>query len=500
MNEPILSMTNISKSFSGVEVLHNIDLTLYRGEVHGVVGQNGAGKSTVMKILNGVYIKDSGTVNINGKVVGYNTPDGARKCGVSMIFQEFSLVPTLTVSQNIFLAKEPISKMLINDKECEKRTVEILESIGVEVDINPRNYVENLSIGSQQLVEISKALSTESKILIMDEPTASLTHAEIGSLFKAIRRLKEKGISIIYITHYLEDIFRICDRVTVLRDGNKIFTKGIKETDISEVISAMLGRTLKEKVNRKKREIDRNVTPILEVNNLKVGKFIKGISFKVWPGEILGIAGLLGSGRSEIVNAIFGITKKDKGDIIIGGKKINIKSSKDSIRAGISVVPEDKRKQGLILDFSIKENLILPIVNKLVKFFFINDREGKKVTENYINKLNIKAEGVWQIVKFLSGGNQQKIVVAKNMASSSKILLLDDPTFGIDIQSKQEIMNIITEFAGSGNGVVFISSELTEIVSYCNRILILKKGEVISTIDCKDDSDVSGEMLLKMVQ
>ena len=249
-----------------------------------------------------------------------------------------------------------------------------------------------------------------------------------------------------------------------------------------------------------KKTIDRSTAPLLEVNNLEVGKFVKGISFKLWHGEILGIAGLLGSGRSEIISAIFGIRKKSKGEIIIDGKRLDIKSSKDSIREGIAIVPEDRRKQGLVLDFSVKENLILPILNRLVKFLLVNDRRGKEIVKDYIKKLNIKTAGMWQVVKFLSGGNQQRVVVAKSMVSESKILLLDDPTFGIDIQSKQEIMNIVTEFADFGNGVIFISSELDEVASYCDRILILRKGEIIDTINCKGRTDVSEEMLLRMIQ
>ncbi|MBC7333088.1 MAG: sugar ABC transporter ATP-binding protein [Actinobacteria bacterium] len=501
MNKTILEMKGICKSFSGIRVLHEVDFTLLKGEVHAIVGQNGAGKSTLMKILNGVFTKDSGVIWIDGREVSYDTPIGARRNGINMIFQEFSLVPTLTVYQNVFLTKEPrMGKMLLKDSYCEKKTAEILSEIGIDVEINPKSLVGELSVGSQQLVEIAKALSSESKILIMDEPTASLTHTEIDSLFDVIKRLKQKGISIIYISHYLRDIFEICDRITVLRDGRRIFTKKLEDTNLEEVISAMVGKPVTQQSHVGKGVINREATPILEVDNLKVGNLIEGISFKLWPGEILGIAGLLGSGRSEIVNAIFGTIKREKGELKVKGERINIRSSRDSIRAGINIVPEDRRKQGLILDFSVKENLILPIVNRLAKLLLVDDKKAEKLVSYYMDKLKIKAEGVWQVVRFLSGGNQQKVVVAKSMASESKILLMDDPTFGIDVQSKQEIMSIVAEFARSGGGVIFISSELDELAKYCHRILVLKRGVITEVVDCEGGRAISEEALLKMIQ
>ncbi|MHB8277874.1 MAG: sugar ABC transporter ATP-binding protein [Candidatus Humimicrobiaceae bacterium] len=501
MNEHLLEMIDICKSFVGVKVLNNINFTLNVGEVHAIIGQNGAGKSTLMKILNGVYNKDSGVIKINNKIVEYNNPIDARKHGISMIFQEFSLIPSLTVSQNVFLTKEPrIKKLFLNDTYCEKSTIDIFKSIGLESIINPKSLVENLSVGSQQLVEIAKALSKESKILIMDEPTSSLSHNEIESLFNTIRKLKSKGISIIYISHYLKDLFKICDRLTVLRDGNKIFTKKTLDTNLDELINSMTGKVFKKRLSKGKKPIDRNQTPILEVKNLKIIRSERGASFKLWPGEVLGIAGLLGSGRSEILSLIFGVNKKDKGEIFVNGKKVVIRSSKDAMYSGINMVPEDRRKQGLILDFSLKENLIITVLKKIIRFFLINDKKGVEIVKKYIAKLNIKTTGSNQIVKFLSGGNQQKVVVAKSIARESKILLLDDPTFGIDIQSKQEIMDIIVEYVSNGNSVIFVSSELDELAYYCDRILILKKGEITDDIYCNEREDISEELLLKKIQ
>jgi ribose transport system ATP-binding protein len=500
MEHPILEMLNINKSFGGVEVLHKIDFTLMKGEVHALVGQNGAGKSTLVKILNGVYSKDEGTIRINGEEIHYDSPIGARKYGLSMVFQEFSLVPTLTVAENVFLTREPRkNRFLLNDKESERRTRDLLNDIGVDIKINPNEYVEHINIGSRQIVEIAKALSQESKILILDEPTASLSHTEIESLFNVINNLRKKGISIIYISHYLKDIFKICDKVTVLRDGHKIFTKVLKETTMDEVINAMLGKSLDEDRKWKANKVERTQPPLLEVKNITTDH-VKNISFKAWPGEIIGIAGLLGSGRTEILNAIFGIDPIKNGEILINGRRVNNKSTSDSIQCGIALVPEDRRNQGLIIDFSIKENLLLPILRRLIKIWLINDKEGKKIVKNYIDKFNIKAKNMEQVVHFLSGGNQQKVVVAKSMVSDSKILLLDDPTFGIDVKSKQEIMRIVRDFVNAGNCAILISSELDEIAYYCDRVLIVRKCEIIDTIENIAENEISEESLLKMIQ
>ena len=500
MNDSILEMVDISKSFSTVEVLHDVDFTLDVGEIHGLVGQNGAGKSTLMKILNGVEKKDSGTIKIFGKEEEYHNPIQARGKGISMIFQEFSLVSTLTVSQNIFLTKESHNVVhLLKDRESEIKTIKILKELDVD-NIDPNEYVENLSTGQQQIVEIAKALSHEPKILIMDEPTASLSSHEIESLFKVMNKLKKRGISIIFVSHYLREIFKICDRVTVLKDGNKVLEEKIMNTSMKEVIAKMTGKDQELQVTKRKRQIDRSKPPLLEINNLVVGDVVKGVSFKVWHGEIFGIAGLLGSGRSEIINAIYGAYKKRKGEIIIDTKKTSINSPNDAIREGLAIVPEDRREQGLILDFSIKDNLLFSVLKKILTYLFINDKKASKIASDSIKKLNIKASGPWQVVRFLSGGNQQKVVVAKSLLTESKILLLDDPSIGIDIQAKREIMNIISDFAESGNGVIFVSSEFDEMVSFCDRILILKKGEVYSIVDFGEEADISEEMLLEKIQ
>jgi ribose transport system ATP-binding protein len=500
MSEPVLEMSNIFKSYGGIEVLHNVDFTLETGQVHGLVGQNGAGKSTLMKILSGVVARSSGTIKIASQQVNYHSPLEARKYGIGMIFQEFSLVQSLNITQNVFLTKElRKSPIFLDDKECEKRTITLLKELGIE-DLNPKQLVQNLSIGSKQVVEIAKALSGTLKILVMDEPTASLSHYEIDLLFAMIARLRQKGMSIVYVSHYLKDVFKICDSITVLRDGAKIFTKDIEKTTLGEVVSNMLGKNLINRAKRKKKEIDRNTLPLLEVKDLEIGSLVKDVSFKLWPNEILGIAGLLGSGRSEVVSAIYGSIKKHNGEIYLKGKNLRIRGPYDAISSGITIVPEDRRIQGLIMDFSIKENLIFPILKKEKLSFYINESKIVNIVKEYMQKFNIKASGFWQVVKFLSGGNQQKVVVSKSILGQSQVLLLDDPTFGVDIQSKQDIMEIVSEFADSGKGVIFISSELDEMVHFCDRILILRKGAIIETIDCQQRQDVSEEMLLKSIQ
>ena len=499
MSNLLLEMNGIAKSYGGIEVLHGVDFDLEPGEVHAIIGQNGAGKSTLMKILNGVTVKDRGTIRIGGSEAVYDNPLDARRHGISMIFQEFSLVASLTVAQNVFLTKEPrLGGVLLDDRECERRTAKLLQVIGAG-DLDPREYVKNLSIGSQQMVEIAKALSSDSKIVIMDEPTASLSHSEIETLFGVVGTLKTRGIAIVYVSHYLRDIFTICDRMTVLRDGSRIFTKRIGDSSMEEAIAAMLGKGLIEKKARTGKR-DENGPPLMEVSDLTVGNSVRGVSFTLHHGEILGIAGLLGSGRSEIVGALFGILQRSRGRIVVEGKPLRIRCSADSIAGGISIVPEDRRRQGLIMSFSIRENLIFPILKRIVKYLLVRDRKAAGIIRDYMVKLSIKAAGPGQIVRYLSGGNQQKVVVAKSMMSNSKILLLDDPTFGIDIESKQEIMNIVSEFADSGNGVIFISSELDEMASHCDRIIILRKGEIVDTVDCNRDSTVSEEMLARMIQ
>ena len=357
--ELVLEARGITKSFNNVEVLHGVDLTLAQGEVHGLVGQNGAGKSTLMKILNGVYAKDGGQLWVAGREVDYDSPLGARRCGISMVFQEFSLIPSLNVAQNVFLTREPVTRgFLVDDKYCEQRTKEILNELGVDID--PRAAVAGLSIGSRQIVEIAKALSQDARILILDEPTASMSHYEVETMFSVIGRLKARGISIIYISHNLRDLLQICDRVTVLRDGRKVLTKDVQETDLASVIRAMLGGGMVSNLVWSGKPVDRSQPPILSVRHLSCGRNLIDASFDLWQGEALGIAGLLGSGRTELLNAIMGVERRDGGEVILRGRPVNVRDPKDALGLGMALVPEDRRNQGLILEHSVRENILLP--------------------------------------------------------------------------------------------------------------------------------------------
>ena len=499
MEKPILEALGISKSFAGVKVLDDVVFRLGRGEVHALIGQNGAGKSTLMKIINGVYQRDSGVIRIDGKEVSLKDPLDARQAGISMVFQEFSLIPTMTVAQNVFLAREPKKNgVLIDDRQIERDTAELLTGIGVDVQISPREHVENLGVGARQLTEIAKALSQESRILILDEPTASLSSAEIESLFRVITRLKEQGIAIIYISHYLKDVFKICDSLTVLRDGRAVLASKTSETTIDRVINAMIGRKLDEKLGLREQPIDRSAAPLLQVSGLST-EHIQEVSFELWPNEVLGVAGLLGSGRSEIFRALFGIDRILAGEIKINNQLVRLRSTKDSLDNGIALIPEDRRSQGLILDFSVRENLLLPILRQLVRSLLIDDKRGRRIVSTFVKDFNIKVKSMDQEVKFLSGGNQQKVVVAKSMVSESKVLLLDDPTFGIDIKSKQEIMDIVRGFVNKGNGAVLVSSELGELSTYCDRVLVINKRRIAAIVDPREQA-LSEEELLKLVQ
>jgi len=489
-----IDASQICISFDGVPILQNVDFRVKAGEVHALVGTNGAGKSTLMKIINGVYQKDSGTISLFGKETEYGTPEEARKEGIAMVFQDLSLIPSLTVSENIFLQTHPFRKgPLIDDKTGFKKAEELLALIGVEAEISPSDPVENLSVGKQQIIEIAKALSHNPKVLILDEPTASLSSAEIDRLFDVIDTLKKKGISIIYITHYLQDIFKICDSLTLLRDGKIVFRKETSEIDLSFLVDAMAGTETGE-ISWNRNKVPREGTPLLEVRNLSTSQ-IDNISLKIYPGEIVGIAGLLGSGRSELLQALFGIDRHKEGEILVDGQPVDISSSTRAIENGISLVPENRREQGLVLDFTVSENVILSIFNRLKKFIVVDREKTGNIVKHYIKSLNVKTRGPGQLVRYLSGGNQQKIVVAKCLASDSRILLLDDPTFGVDIHAKHEIMKIIADYASKGNAVLFISSEFNEIANFCDSVYIMKKGCVTEFLS---DSVSEDDLLFKV--
>ncbi len=493
-----IEIKNLNISFNEVKVLQDVNFSLKEGEVHALAGKNGAGKSTLMKAITGINKIQSKCIKVfNEPFTTYGVKE-AIQSKIAMVYQDLSLIKTMSISQNIFLTNNPYSKFgIINDKKAQNKALELLEMLGIKnLDVN--TLVSDLSVGECQLVEIAKALSLNPKILILDEPTASLTTSDINILFKSIRKLKLQGISIVYITHYLEDIMSLCDRVSVLRDGKVISALDISDTSIKKIVSHMLGDDALGLKNWQKKTIyfnDKQI-PLLELKNIG-SKFINSSSLKIFKGEIVGLAGLLGSGRTQILNLIYGLDKKISGEILIDGKVVKINNINNAKDNQISLSPPERRTQGLIMDFNIKHNIVMPILKKISSFLFLNKNKEENITNHYISHLQIKSQGSNQITKYLSGGNQQKIVIGKCLASNSKILLLNDPTFGIDIHSKIQIMTIIKDFTKKGGCVLFVSSEFKEIADFCNRTYIVKKRKIVKELL---NANLSEAKLLQEVQ
>jgi len=490
-----LEVLDIYKSFSDNDVLKGITFGVRKGEILGLVGSNGAGKSTLMKIVNGVYKADKGTVEINGSAAQYRDAQGARNSGIAMVYQEFSLVPTMTVAQNLFLGTEPKKGIFIDDESCIAQAQKAFKDFNVEID--PQEYVESLAIGDQQIVEIIKAILQQPAVLILDEPTASLTQKEISMLFGFINRLKQQGMAIILISHHLQEVKDICDKVVVLRDGKVALADDISKIELSDIIHAMIGRRFdKNEYIPPQNKIQRS-EPVLEVKGLKWREKVRNINFRVYPGEVLGIAGLLGSGRTEILKNITGLYKPDAGEILIDGTRVMPGQPWDAIKNGIFLVPENRRKSGIIAGQSIRDNMLLPIWKKLKNRLFINDQKGREIAGEMIGKLSIKAVDMEQYIERLSGGNQQKVVFAKSLVTEPKALLLDDPTVGVDIEAKNEIANLVRNIADRGNAVLLVSSEMEELARLADRVLILKQGTVIDELS-RDNGDEITEQTLSM--
>ena len=484
MSTDVLTMRDIDKAFNGNPVLRHAGFTLRKGECHALMGENGAGKSTLMKILTGVYQRDAGTVQIDGTDVSFAAPRDAEAAGIAMIFQEFSLIPTLTVAQNIFLGHEPKrgNNIFIRDAEMIRRAHDILQEFGENID--PRARVEDLSVGAKQMVEIAKALSKNARIIVMDEPTASLSESEVETLFRLVNQLKTQGISIVYISHRMAEIYQICDRITAMRDGRDMLTANTSDVTMEELIRAMLGSDSTAALDWIARDVDMTAAPVLEVENLRVNGYVEDVSFAVRPGEILGLAGLTGSGRTEIVEAIFGIRQIDGGSVRIDGQPV--RSNRDAIEAGVGLVPEDRRTQGLVLDHSLRDNVILPNLARFTRNLFVGDKTARAASDRHIADLKIKCEGPDQEVYLLSGGNQQKIVLAKWLERKPKVLILDEPTIGVDIGAKSELVRKVREIADAGTAVVVISSEFEELLAISDRLLIIYDGSVIGNMNRKD--------------
>lgn len=479
-----LRLVGISKSFPGVKALNNVHLNVRKGEVHGLVGENGAGKSTLMKILSGAYVKDEGEIYWQGEKVEINKPKDSEELGIAIIYQEFNLVPQLSISENIWLGREPLANktlQLIDWTEMHKRTKRLLDELNLDFD--PKRPVAGLGVASQQMVEIAKALSLNAKLLIMDEPTSALSKNEIDQLFSVIQALKDKGVSIIYISHHLEEVFEICDRGTVLRDGNYVATIDPKQTSKDELIQLMVGRTLDQQYPKVKAKRGEEVMRIEHLNREGV---LKDISFSAYAGEVLGISGLVGSGRTELVKAIFGADPIDSGKVFIYGKEVQITSPQSAIAAGMGLLPEDRKYEGLVLKLSVKQNVSMASLGKLLKRGMLQLNIEKSKVLDFIDKLRILTPSIEKEVQNLSGGNQQKVVLAKWLASQSRILIFDEPTRGIDVGAKVEVYNLMNELVKNGVAVIMVSSEMPEILGMSDRIMVIHQGELACVLNCEE--------------
>jgi ribose transport system ATP-binding protein len=475
MDDTILRMKSISKSFPGVQALEDVSLEVRRGEVHAILGENGAGKSTLMKILSGAYRRDTGEIELDGQPVEIHNPSHAQSLGIAMIYQEFNLAPHLSVEANIFIGREPRRGPfgIIDQRTIHQQSQKLIEQLGVELDVTQR--INTLNVCQQQITEIAKALSMKSHVVIMDEPTSALSESEITTLFSVIRHLKQEGLGIIYISHNLGEVFEIADRITVLRDGKKIDTQNAKDVTPEEEVRKMVGRDIADMYAKREVPIGEVV---LRVNGLSSGDILRQISFELRSGEVVGIAGLLGSGRTELIRAIFGADRKERGTVEVVGYKHKIDRIGDAIRAGIGLVPEDRKEQGLFLGMPVGPNISAASIQDVSYHGILDSRKERALASKYVEQLDIKITGLEQLVLNLSGGNQQKTVLAKWLARSPQILLLDDPTRGIDVGAKQAIYRLIGELAATGVGIVFVSSELPEILGISDRILVMGSGQL----------------------
>ena len=470
----LLEMRDIDKSFNGIPVLKKAHFNLHRGEVHALMGGNGAGKSTFMKILTGVYLKDAGSTLLEGKAIDIDSPVDAENFGIAMIFQEFSLIPTLTVAQNIFLKREPriFSGLIIDEVALVKKAQLILDQLGEDIDPNAR--VEQLSVGKCQIVEIAKALSKNARILVMDEPTSSLSETEVAKLFSFVNRLKKSGISIIYISHRMTEIFTMCDRVTVMRDGENVLTASCGSLSMESLIESMLGSSVGTSMTWHAREHELGSNPALELIELSYKNKFKNITLTVYPGEVVGLAGLMGSGRTEILETIFGLNIADHGQVRVNDALITNIST--AISAGVALIPENRRTQGLILDHSILDNFLLPNLKAFTRMFFVKTIAAAESIKTYIRQLKIDTISIKNPVGLLSGGNQQKVILSKWLAMRPRVLLLDEPTIGVDIGAKSEIIKLVRQLASNGTAVLVASSEFEELLAMSDRLIVLKDG------------------------
>lgn len=484
MAEVILEMQGIQKYFAGVHALKNVQFQLKKGEVHALMGENGAGKSTLMKVLCGIYPRDGGTVKLFGKEVHFSNISESQQAGISIIHQELNMMNHLTVAQNIYIGREPKKgRLTIDDKQMERDAKVLFDRIGVKID--PAATLGTLTVGKQQMVEIAKAISRDSKLLVLDEPTATLTQTEVDELFAIMEDLRNKGIGMIYISHRMDEITRISDQVSVMRDGEYIGTLITKDTTKDEIVKMMVGRVIygdaKEKSN-----VPKDAPVVLEVKNLCQGKTIKNVSFYLRKGEILGFSGLMGAGRTEVARAIYGADPYDSGEIYINGKQVTLKSPSEAVKNGICYLSEDRKRYGCLLIKSVAENTVLSSLENYIDHGVINDSRIEREAQAMNEVLKTKTPSMKQQIKNLSGGNQQKVIVAKWLIRDSDIFIFDEPTRGIDIGAKSEMYTLMEDLAAKGKSIIMISSELSEILRLSDRVMVMCEGRATATLDIED--------------
>lgn len=479
----LLEMKGISKRFLGVRALKGVDFELRRGEVHALVGENGAGKSTLMKVLTGIYQPDDGEIFFEGKPYAVKNIGEAQALGIAMIHQELNMMNDLTVAQNVFIWREIKKGFWLKDAEMVKETQKIFDRIGIKID--PKMQLGRLTVGKQQMVEIAKAVSRDCKLLILDEPTAALTQTEIEELFRIMEDLKAKGIGMIYISHRMDEINRISDRITVMRDGEYVGTVDTASVTKDDVINMMIGRVVYEDPKTHS-EVPDDAEVVLEVKHLSSGNAFNDVSFTLRRGEILGFSGLMGAGRTEVARAIFGADPHDGGEIFVNGKRVNIKTPEDAVKLGIGYLSEDRKRYGLLLDKSITENSALASIDKYTKGIFINDRRAKAEAKEENLKLRTKTPSMDQLLKNLSGGNQQKVIIARWLIRNSDILIFDEPTRGIDVGAKSEIYTLMNQLTKQGKSIIMISSELVEILRMSDRVLVMCEGKKTGELDISE--------------
>lgn len=483
MGEVILTMNGIDKSFPGVHALDHVNLEVRKGEVHALMGENGAGKSTLMKVLTGIYTKDEGTITYEGKEVEFASPSEAQAAGIVIVHQELNMLNHLTVAQNIFIGREMMSGKLISDKKMNEEAKKLFDKLNIDID--PTEKMGRLTVGKQQMCEIAKAISHDAKVIVFDEPSAALTETEIDELFKIIRDLRDKQMGIVYISHRMDEIKVITDRVTVMRDGGYVGTLITEDSTKDDIINMMVGRVIYEEPKTKS-SVAPDAPVVLKVENLNAGKMVQDVSFELHRGEILGFSGLMGAGRTETARALFGADPKESGEVYVNGKKVDIKNPMDAVKHGIGYLSEDRKQFGIVVQKTVAENSTMASLDNYMNGIFINKKKEAEAAQKYVDSLKTKTPSVDQLVVNLSGGNQQKVVIAKWLVRDCDILIFDEPTRGIDVGAKSEIYHLMNELVAEGKSIIMISSEMTEILRMSDRIVVMCEGKKTGEMDISE--------------